>query len=468
MTPYFLAIDIGASSGRHILGHLKNGRLALEEVYRFANGASMQGGHLRWNTRELLRHVILGLRMLRGTGRQPVSVGIDTWGLDFVLLDETGQDISGAVSYRDQRTKGIYPHIFKQIPQNQLYARTGIQMAEFNTLCQLVALQQSNPALLARAKTFLMMPDYLNYCLSGQLAQEYTNVTSTQMINLQTGSWDAPLLDALQLPRHIFLPVRRPGHSLGGFTGAVTRQVGYNTQLMLVASHDTASAFLAAPMAGKDAICVSSGTWSLLGCETQAAHTTPYCLQNAFSTEGGYAAKLLLKNSMGLWLIQRVLQESGQAISFETLCHLAEQETISSLINCNDTRFLAPASMTREIQASCRESGQPVPQCLPQTAAVVYQSLAAGYQATVAQFETIMGRGFSCINVFGGGANAGYLNRLIARRCGKPVLAGPAEATAIGNLLAQMLKAGIFTSVAKARQCVRNTFALQSYPPQGE
>lgn len=397
-----LAIDIGASSGRHILFRPESGNM--QEIYRFPNGMTEKNGHLCWDYDAIFAHILEGMRRCKELGEIPDSVGIDTWGVDFVLLDESDRAIGDFVGYRDSRTNGMDAEVSKIITPEALYRRTGIQKAAYNTIYQLMALKLQHQEQLGAAKTFLMTPDYLHWRLCGRKANEYTEASTSQLLNPYTRQWDHELIERLGFPKDMFCQVVLPGTILGELTPEVQRAAGFNCRVIAPATHDTASAVAAMPQCGKDTIFLSSGTWSLLGVERDA----PDCSE--------------LENQYG----------------FAELCGLAEQAEIASLVDCEDERFLAPKSMIAELQAACRESGQQVPQTPGELAAVVYRSLARCYGEAVRRLRADSGTDYRRLCVLGGGSNAGYLNRLTAEATGCTVILGPAEATAIGNAAVQM------------------------------
>lgn len=464
MKTYYLAIDIGASGGRHILGALEDGRIQTEMVYRFENEMRPQNGHLCWDHAQLFREIKEGMRRCRETGRTPRSVGIDTWGVDFVLLDGQDRQIGEAVAYRDHRTDGIHRVVDSRISRAELYERTGVQFQPYNTLSQLMALQRDTPEQLERAQALLMTPDYFNFLLTGCKKQEYTIASTSQLLDVHTGDWDRELIGRMGLPERVFLPVEQPGMLVGRLRHEVAREVGFDCGVIAVASHDTASAAMAVLCLKEDALYISSGTWSLMGCENGSAHNDEASMAAGFTNEGGYARSWqYLKNIMGLWMIQSVRKEFGKGQSFDEICRAAAKEKIRSVVDCGDARFLAPADMTAAVQAYCRETGQQVPETLPELACVIYRSLAKCYAETKAQLETLTGNRFGRIHIVGGGSQAEYLNRLTAAYTGCEVLAGPAEATALGSLLCQMLADGAFPDLSAARQCIADSFPLTSY-----
>ncbi|MCM1027060.1 MAG: rhamnulokinase [Roseburia sp.] len=464
MGRYYLAIDIGASSGRHILGHLENGKLEMEEVYRFPNGMTEKDGQKVWDVEELFAQIKAGMKRCGELGKIPVSVGIDTWGVDYVLLDGNGERIGNAVAYRDSRTRGIEEAVFQVIPEEELYGRTGIQRQSFNTIYQLMALKKQAPEQLERAETLLMIPDYFHYLLSGVAATEYTEATTGQLVSPETKDWDFELIRRLGYPEKIFRKIVMPGTTLGNLRPEIREEVGYDCKVTLPASHDTGSAVLAVPAEGDDVLYISSGTWSLMGTELEKADCSPESRKCNLTNEGGYAYRFrYLKNIMGLWMIQSVKKEIGGDLSFGEICEMASECKISSIVDCNDDRFLAPENMTREVQEACRESRQQAPEGIAETACVIYNSLAKCYAGTVRELSALTGRRFDRIHIVGGGANADYLNRLTAKETGIPVYAGPGEATAIGNLAAQMIAEGELKDFREARACVGRSFPIRIY-----
>ncbi len=463
---YYLAIDIGASSGRHILAHLEENRMVLEEVHRFPNGMVEKDGEHVWDVDELFRQIKLGLKKCAQLGKIPVSVGVDTWGVDFVLLDGDGARIGNAVAYRDGRTRGMDEEVYKIIPEDELYARTGIQKAIFNTIYQLMALKVKKPEHLEKAHTMLLMPDYFHYMLSDVAATEYTEATTGQLVSPETKDWDMELIERLGYPKRIFQRMVTPGTVLGELTAEVQAEVGFNCKVVEPATHDTGSAVIAVPTDSDDALYISSGTWSLMGTELMEANCSPESKANNLTNEGGYGYRFrYLKNIMGLWMIQSVKKEIGGNLGFGEICEMASKCSIPSIVDCNDDRFLAPANMTEEVQAACRESGQQVPEGLAQVASVIYNSLARCYAETIRQIEGITGRKYDKIHIVGGGSNAEYLNRLTAAATGIPVYAGPTEATAIGNIAAQMMATGELADLKAARACVFRSFSITTYQP---
>ena len=477
MSTYYLAVDIGASSGRHILAHMENGRIELEEIYRFYNGNDTVDGHLVWDTERLFKEIVTGMGKCSTLGKIPVSMGIDTWAVDYVLLDKEDRLIGKCYGYRDARTEGMDEKVYEIIPQHELYARTGIQKAIFNTIYQLMAAKVQEPETLERAESLLMVPDYLHFLLTGVKKQEYTNATSAQLVDPNTNEWDLDLIEKLGFPVKLFGKLSQPGTYVGGLLPEIQEAVGFDTKVVLPATHDTGSAVMSVPSNEDDVLYISSGTWSLLGAEMLKADTSAAAERANFTNEGGYNYRYrFLKNIMGLWMIQSVKKEfeagyayegrkDGEDYGFGNLCDMASRETIGSLVDANDDRFLAPASMIGEIQAACRESGQEVPETPWQIARVIYRSLAESYNKALSEVEQLTGKHYASINIVGGGSKADWLNRITAERTGRRVLAGPGEATAIGNLGAQMIADGVFADLKAFRSCVFDSFGVQVYEP---
>ncbi len=465
MAKYYLAIDIGASSGRHILGSIQDGKMVLEEIHRFENGMKKVDGHRCWDIPHLFAEIKAGIAKCKEIGKIPVSMGIDTWAIDYVLLDENDNILGKTYGYRDHRTSGMDEEVYKLVPEKELYALTGIQKQIFNTIYQLMAVKMQEPENLENAKTFLMLPDYFQYLLTGNKVSEYTNATSTQLVSPTTMQWDKDLIARLGYPTDMFIPLSMPGTHVGKFTPEIEAEVGFSCEVVLPATHDTGSAVMAVPALGEDCMYISSGTWSLMGVELKEAICSEESRKMNFTNEGGYDYRFrYLKNIMGLWMIQSVRHELDDAYSFAQLCDMAEEERcFPSRVDANDSCFLAPASMIEEIKDYCRRTGQQVPETVGQISTVIYQSLAESYAKTVEEIETISGKHYDAINIVGGGSNAVYLNELTAEKTGRIIYAGPGEGTAIGNLMAQMIDAGEFAGLKEARKCVYDSFGVKKY-----
>ena len=464
MEKYYLAIDIGASSGRHMLASVADGKMQLEEIYRFPNGMDNVNGTLCGDVKRLFTEIKNGLKKCKELGKIPVSMGIDTWAVDYVLLDKDDRILGDTVGYRDSRTDGMDQKVYEVISQSALYERTGIQKQMFNTIYQLMAVKEQHPEYMEQAESLLMIPDYFQFLLTGVKKMEYTNATSTQLIDPKTNDWDYELIEMLGYNRKMFRPVSMPGTVVGNFTKEIQEEVGFDCKVVLPATHDTGSAVLSVPTNDDNAIYISSGTWSLMGIERKEADCSMASMQANFTNEGGYDHRFrFLKNIMGLWMIQSVKKEFEEDLSFAEICERASKETIDSIVDCNDDCFLAPQSMIKAVQDFCRATGQNVPQTVGEIAAVIYNSLGKCYGDTVKEIEAITGNTYDTIYVVGGGANAGYLNELTAKYTGKNVSAGPTEATAIGNITVQMLHDGVFASLPEARTCIGESFDIKWY-----
>lgn len=464
MNKYYLAVDIGASSGRHILASMIDGKMHLEEIYRFPNGMDDKNGTLCWDVNRLFTEIKNGLKKCKELGKIPVSMGIDTWAVDYVLLDKHDRILGKTVGYRDSRTNGMDDKVYEKISLEKLYERTGIQKQMFNTIYQLMAVKEQHPECMEQAEAMLMIPDYFHFLLTGVKKQEYTNATSTQLVNSKTNDWDYELMDMLGYNQKMFQRISMPGTVVGNFTKEIREEVGFDCKVVLPATHDTGSAVIAVPTNDDNAIYISSGTWSLMGIERRTADCSGDAMRANFTNEGGYDYRFrFLKNIMGLWMIQSVKKEFKEDLSFGEICTRASQETIESIVDCNDDRFFAPESMIQAVQDFCANTHQQIPETVGEIAAVVYNSLAKCYGDTVREIEDITGNTYDTIYVVGGGANAGYLNELTAKYTGKNVSAGPTEATAIGNIAAQMLHDGVFKDLPEVRICIGKSFDINYY-----
>lgn len=464
MGKYYLAVDIGASSGRHILAELRDGQMILQEVHRFQNGMEEKNGALCWDIEHLFSEIKAGMKKCGEIGKIPVSVSVDTWGVDFVLLDEKDQVIGDTVGYRDRRTEGMDHKVEAVIPQEELYRRTGIQKQSYNTIYQLQAIKEKHPEQLEKAENMLMLPDYFHFLLSGEKKMEYTIASTSQMLDAKTGDWDWELIEKLGFPKKIFRSVEMSGTLEGHLRKEVQEEVGYDCAVVLPASHDTGSAVLAVPAEGDDVVYISSGTWSLMGVERKEPDCSLESMRADFTNEGGYEHRYrYLRNIMGLWMIQSVKKEFKEELSFAQICERAEQEQIASIVDCNDASFMAPKSMIHAVQDFCKRTNQQVPESVGEIAAVIYNSLARCYADTLTHLEELTGKYYDTVYVVGGGSNADYLNKLTAKFTGRKVSAGPGEATSIGNIAVQMLRDGMFEDLDTARACIRKSFGIRMY-----
>lgn len=462
---YYLAIDIGASSGRHILGSVENGKIKLEEIYRFENGISKIGNEYCWNIQQLFKDIKTGIKKCKEIGKIPKSIGIDTWAVDFVLLDESDNMLGNAVAYRDDRTEGMMEEAFKTIPQDMLYLYTGIQFQRFNTIYQLMAIKKDNPEILEKAKTFLMVPDYLNFLLTGKKVNEYTNATSTQLVNSFDRTWDHKILEDLGINKDIFQEIQLPKTKLGSLRKELVEEFGFDMEVILPATHDTGSAFISSVCNDSDSIYLSSGTWSLIGVENRFPICVPQAMEYNFTNEGGIDYRYrFLKNIMGLWVIQEVRRNLDNKYSFAELVDLARNYMdFPSIVDVDHDRFLKPENMIEEIKLFCIETNQRVPQEVGEIAQCVFNSLAHCYKKAVSNLEDIFEKEFKRINIFGGGCQNNLLNELVAKVTGKEVFAGPVEATAIGNIVAQLISNGVFKDLGEARQSIKESFDIKVF-----
>ena len=461
MEKYFLAIDIGASSGRHILSSVQNGKLVLEEVYRFENGMTQKDGHLVWEYEKLFSNIIEGLKECKKLGKIPVSVGIDTWGVDYALIDANGKVIGDVYAYRDGRTEEPIKKVHEIIPFETLYKRTGSQFQIYNTIYQLYTDKLSGK--LDKAERFLMMPDFFNYLLTGVMKNEFTNASTTGLMSAKTRDWDMETVKELGLPEKLFKELSDPATLVGNLKPEIAKEIGYDLKVVLPATHDTASAVMAVPEIGQP-LYISSGTWSLLGIESPVAISTEEALKENFTNEGGYERSTrFLKNIMGLWMIQCVRREYNKKYSWGDFVTLSKEvKDFDSIVDVNDNSFLAPASMIEAIKDYCRKTGQKVPETPGEIALCVYDSLAVCYKRAVETVERVTGYKFDTIHIVGGGCQNAYLNELTAKRTGRRVVAGPVEATAIGNALSQLLYDGAVKNINEAKELVKVSFDTET------
>lgn len=457
---YFLAIDIGASSGRHILGHVENGKLVLEEVYRFKNGATENGGKLVWDHEGLFSSIKEGLKRCKELGKIPASLGIDTWGVDYALLDKNDRLIGEIYSYRDERTLSVIDEVENIVGERDLYERTGIQKQVFNTVYQLYCDKKSGK--IDNAETFLMMPDYLHFRLTGKKRNEFTNASTTGLLSAKNRGWDIELIEKLGLKKSLFKDLSMPGTVVGELSEKVAKEVGFTTEVILPATHDTASAVMAVPAAEGMPLYISSGTWSLMGIECPEPNVCEDTQKAGFTNEGGYGKTVrLLKNIMGLWMIQCIKKEYKDKYSFTDFVDEARKaEGFESKVEVNDLSFFAPDSMITAVKDYCKKTGQKVPETVGEIVLCVYSSLAESYRRSVTQIEELTGRKFSAINIVGGGCQNVLLNELTAKATGRKVVTGPIEATATGNLLAQMIACGDVKDLKAGRELVARSFEI--------
>ncbi|MBR6359224.1 MAG: rhamnulokinase [Lachnospiraceae bacterium] len=434
----FLAIDIGASSGRHIAAWRENGTMVMKEVYRFKNGAEKQDGALVWNINSLCSEVVNGLAACKKAGIVPDSIGIDTWGVDYCLLDEKDEVVRPVYCYRDERGAKTSPLVHEITPFSELYERTGIQYQSFNTVYQMYFDKLNGR--LEKSTDFLMLPEYLGFFLTGVKAHEYTDCSTSGLVNAFTREWDKETIKKLGLPERLF--ERQPENApikLGKLKKEIADKAGFNADVILPATHDTGSAVASLRETKADnAIYISSGTWSLMGVELDKPLTGEAAFNANFSNEGGIGTVRFLKNIMGLWLVQCLKKELSDKYSFAELAEMAEKEAhFDYVLSVNDENYLAPESVMREIEKECSAKGFPVPKTPGEFAHAIYSSLAHCYKDTAEELEKVTGRTYEKICIIGGGSNNKYLNGLTERITGKKVILGSPEATALGNILLQ-------------------------------
>ena len=464
----YLAIDIGASSGRHIVSWLENGKIQTREVYRFPNGFDMKNGHQCWDIEGLEKHVVAGLKAAKDEGYEPACIGIDTWGVDFVLLDKAGKRVGDAVAYRDSRTDGMDTELEKVMPFPFHFGLCGIAKQPFNTVYQMMAVLKEHPEYAEEVDDFLMMPEYLSYILTGKKAHEWTECTTGALCNAESGTWSDTIRAAAGLPEKWFrTPMVKPGTVLGPLTEEVAAEVGYQSTVILPATHDTGSAYMAVPARDDGAAFLSSGTWSLFGAELPAPVTSEAALNAGFTNEGGYnGTTRFLKNIMGMWMLQCIHKEIDKAHTFAEMAEMAGASAYPAYIDATDNRFMAPDSMLEEVKAALREAGAPEPTCLADVLRAVTMGLAVCYDKSIKEMAEITGKAFTSINIVGGGSANVVLNQMTADVTGLLVYAGPTEGTALGNLAAQMIADGAFADLAAFRKALPGSFEIREYLPK--
>ncbi len=475
-TKKYLAIDLGASSGRGIVGSFDGEKLSLRENCRFANEPVKACDRLHWDILRIYHEIKNSIRQSVLDRDEVVSIGIDTWGVDYGLIDKHGRLMSNPVHYRDPRTAGIVDYIRKTsgISTEEIYAITGIQSMDFNTIYQLASERRSDPDMLGRAEKLLFIPDLLNYFLTGKMATEHTIASTGAVLDAEKRTMADDLLSALGIPPSLFAPLTKPGNRLGGLLPSVLEEVGgLRAEVINVASHDTASAVISVPKVdhGSDLIYISSGTWSLMGTELASPLINSETCSLNFTNEGGAEDSVrFLKNIMGLWIIQearRQWKREGKDFSFAMLESMAaSSKPFACLINPDDKRFALPGNMPERIVEFCRESGQYVPGSVGEIVRCIYESLALKYRMTAERLILLTGIRPSGINIVGGGSKDGFLNQMTASACGMQVITGPTEATAIGNIAIQAIASGEIKNIREAREIVANSFAPEYFAPR--
>ncbi|OXM13588.1 rhamnulokinase [Paenibacillus herberti] len=469
-----LAFDLGAGSGRAVLGRLGSRRIELQEVHRFPNQPVQAGPRLHWDILRLLHELKQGLlQAKRHAGQEPASMAIDSWAVDFGLLGADGELLGNPVHYRDRRTDGVMERLRERHGDEWLFSRSGLQFLPFNTIYQLAAMSEQGSPQLKQAQTLLMIPDLLRYFLTGVKRQEFTNATTTGLLNPQTRSWDNELLKAAGVPVRLFAPLAQPGAAAGELTEALRGELGLGPiEVLCAAEHDTASAVAAVPALEDNFAYLSCGTWSLMGTEVPEPVLSAEALRYNFTNEGGVEGSWrLLKNIMGLWILEETRREwerEGHCPGYAEL--LQEVQALPAggpLIDPDDSRFLHAGAMTPRIREWCRETGQPEPRGYGGYARCILESLALQYRYIFEQTEQASGRRFSGLHMVGGGIQNRLLCQWTADSLGLPVWAGPAEGSAIGNLAVQWIAAGELSGVREARRVIRDSFDVEQYEPSG-
>ncbi len=451
---YYLAIDIGASSGRHILGYLEDGKLKTEEIYRFDNGYTNSGGSLVWNIDSLINEVKLGIKKCSQLNKIPKTVAIDTWGVDYVLLDEKNNEILPAYCYRDGRTQNTVAEVEKIVSQEEMYEKTGIQKQAFNTVYQLFSDKLSGK--LNNAKNFLMIPEYISFKLTGVIKKEYTNATTTGLVNAREKTWDKDIINRLSLPEHLFTELSLPGTEVGHFTEEMKAFAGFDSTVIFAPSHDTASAVAATPMNGDD-LYISSGTWSLIGIESQTPIINSDTKAANFTNEGGFDYRFrFLKNYMGMWLLQNIRKNINKLLTYDEMMNLAKSSKEFSFIDVNSDMFVAPENMIEAIRTYLNMPKAEISYVI----ASVYHSLAKSYKDALCEITKISGKTVNAIHIVGGGSHDTYLNELTSQYTGKVVTAGPFEATAVGNLISQLIFDKVCDGLQSARNLISKSFNI--------
>lgn len=458
---YHLGIDIGASGGRHILGWLFDGKIQTKEIYRFENGIQRENGSLVWDTEKLFKEVLCGIAKAAELGMTPTTVAIDTWGVDYVLLDKAGEVILPVYAYRDSATAQIQDEISAVVSREELYARTGIQYQCFNSVYRLWC--DKKQGRLDDAENMLMIPEYLAYRLTGKICREYTNATTTSLVNAKTGDWDYGLIDRLGYPKRLFGKLNKPSTLVGEFSDEIKKALGFNASVVFCPTHDTASAVAACPMDDKG-MYISSGTWSLVGAENAYPILTDSARIGNYTNEGGVCGTYrFLKNIMGMWLFQEIRRSTGKIYSYDEMMNMAKDSGFRQTVDPNDGALVSPDDMVDALRGLLGEPDLPLGDVL----SCVYHSLAKSYAVAISDIEAICDKEFDTVHIIGGGSKDPYLNELTSLYTGKRVTAGPTEATAIGNLICQMMYTDGALTIQKARDTVKDSFEIKAIESEG-
>ena len=458
------AVDLGASSGRVMLSCFdsESQKINLAEIHRFKNQLQEKNGHHFWNLDYLEQEIKIGLEKIL-ENQELHSIGIDTWGVDFVLLDKNGNLAAPTYAYRDKRTNGVMEKVFKEFGKEKLYNKTGIQFLSFNTIFQFKAMMDENPDYLEKITDFLMIPDYLSYKLTGIKNREYTNATTTQMVNLENCDWDTDILNYLKIPRSWLGDITQPNHEIGKWQS----KNGQKIPVMAVASHDTASAVLASPLKDENSAYLCSGTWSLMGLDSPKSFNDELALNLNITNEGGVLGHYrVLKNIMGLWLFQRLCAEKNITDIPKLVKEAELSPAFVSLINPNNERFLNPPNMVAEIQNYCRENGQKIPETEAELARCIFDSLALLYKKVLLELQSLKGSKIKELNIVGGGSQNEFLNQLCANLCEINVYSNPIEASVLGNSGMQLIILAAIKDISALRTIISKSFPLKPFLPQ--
>ncbi|MCV4231916.1 rhamnulokinase [Virgibacillus sp. LDC1] len=467
-----LAFDLGASSGRAMLGQLNSRTIDVTEIHRFPNDPVRIGDRFQWDILRIYHEMKQGLLRLKGQHTLPSSIGIDTWAVDFGLLDRSGELLMNPYHYRDTRTDGMMEQVFRDVSPVEIFDRTGIQFLSFNTVYQLASLQRQKPYLLQEAERFLMIPDLLRYFFTGEMANEFTNATTTQLYNPLSASWDDHLLKSLNIPHKLFQPVVSPGTQAGSLRSSVTEELGIPPiPFYMVAEHDTASAVVAVPALERSFAYLSCGTWSLMGTEVDQPVIHEKARELNFTNEGGaYGTYRLLKNIMGLWILQecqRTWGREGLSYSYPELVNMADAApAFACFIDPDDPVFLPAGDMPKRVTEYAARTNQSVPQGVDALVRCIMESLAMQYRYVLELTEELSGRTFQGLHMVGGGIHNETLCQWTANAIGKPVWAGPAEGSAIGNMVVQWIAQGELSDIWEARAVIRESFPVKTYEPK--
>lgn len=470
MKNHFFAVDLGATSGRTILGSLTDNGLELEEVNRFPNRLIETGGHFFWDIYALYQNIIDGLKIAAQRNVNITSIGIDTWGVDFVLVGKDGHFLRQPYAYRDPHTVGAPEKFFERVPAKQVYELTGIQVMNFNSIFQFDTLRRNNDSALAAADKILFMPDALSYMLTGEMVTEYTIASTAQIVNAKKRTLEPELLSAVGLTEENFGRFVYPGEKVGVLSEGVQRMTGLGAvPVIAVAGHDTGSAVAAVPAVDDNFAYLSSGTWSLMGIETPEPVITPETEALNVTNEGGVAGTIrLLKNICGMWLLERCRGEWGELSYPELIAEAQKAEPFRSIINPDEALFANPANMKEAIQQYCRKSGQPVPESCGEVVRCIFESLSLRYREVLGDLKKLSAHPIAVLHVIGGGSKNDLLNQFTANSIGLPVVAGPSEATAIGNIMMQAIASGAASNIGEIRRMINRSIPLHSFEPQNK